>query len=850
MAPPIEPNKPGFSSLTHDFLPPENKIAKKKYQKDVSPVSLKEPGIQADDGTQGAKAITSFETIKPVSTSPLMDEKNCPVPEQELEELLSTDGELAKIHRENSENHYISESDRALKSLMESINNGDLNNDLSNKRALCSYKNLVLNLNLPKDLTITLTMPSGDTFCLIPVNSRLMVIDNLQPLISTAIQLTEDIKDSRTSQQRALPPPSRKKEILENINQLLPRINNPEPFISRLNEIKRPPICITTDSCKPSPADVQSRSTPEAELAITTINTPEKIEKLADQLTVHREKVQSFIHWTQRTLLENGPDMSWIAPHWPNIEGGPLQQARQLVGSGSEHLSARLIAMTGAIEDDIAGLKRYIRDAAKYDFRGGEQYLRQVDIYAEVVRRLSNTQSAKKKADGEIAAIIDSKRAIAQTSTGKMAQCVPDAIQELAGLHKQLKKRFNADLFEQELIKVLAEDSKSFSSRLHIYQHDRWHQVTLEYTPAASMRLHDDRADTADAENRDPFANGYHDKLALSMERNSPHAINMLAYTMQVDGQETARHIRVGCPYAYKEKGENVDRITDQRLDEIFTALLLHNHKPALQNAMENPDHQPIQLDCLYLNLLSPDHIRDSRIARAAGLENEKEWTEKLHEKLMEMSNKERTLTIHYADGRSVAVKIRPRPVMLVAPCNKLALADRQKSLSGKILIANANTWKTVMDVNGAALQQLVGSNHQYGGLLGEKLPALSASNQYRAKELADDLWALYNTPGGLQQIAEQAGPFYFSGKLRELSAIMGMDLFTGCKSNKDRTGLSEAVQQSMSICGTYGLTEQFMVYGGHIMIQMKNTGLPGYKLDGTQAKQLDDSIFSKLTRH
>ncbi|WP_163370059.1 inositol phosphate phosphatase SopB [Endozoicomonas acroporae] len=848
MAPPIEPNKPGSNSFTHDFPTPESKIAKKKFQKDVAPVRLKEPGIQADDGQQGTKAITSFETIKSVNASSLVDEKNSPVPEQELEELLSTDGELAKIHRENSENYYISESGRALKSLMESINNGDLNNDLSDKKAFNSYKNLVTQLNLPKDLTITLAMPSGDIFCLIPVNSRLKIIDNLQPLISTAIQLTEDIKDSRTSQQRALPPPSRKKEILENINQLLPRVNNPEPFISRLNEIKKPPICITTVSCKPSPTDVQSRST---QLAITTINTPEKIEKLADQLTAHREKVQSFIHWAQRSLLENGPDMRWIAPHWPDIEGGPLQQARQLVGSGSEHLSARLIAMTGAIEDDIAGLKRYIRDAGQYDFRGGEQYLTQVNIYAEVVRRLSNTQSAKKNADGEIAAIIDSKRAIAQTSTGTTAQCVPDAIQELTGLHKQLKKRFNADLFEQELMKALAEDSESFSSRLHIYQHDRWHQVTLEYTPAASMRFHDDRADTADAEreNRDPFANGYHDKLALSMERNSPHAINMLAYTMQVDGQETARHIRVGCPYAYKEKGENVDRITDQRLDEIFTALLLHNHKPALQNAMKNPDHRPIQLDCLYLNLLSPDHIRDSRIARAAGLENEKEWTEKLHEKLMEMSNKERTLTIHYADGRSAAVKIRPRPVMLVAPCNKLALADRQKSLSGKILMANANTWKTVMEVNGAALQQLVGSNHQYGGLLGKKLPALSASNQYRAKELADELWALYNTPGGLQQVAEQSGPFYFSGKLRELSAIMGMDLFTGCKSNKDRTGLSEAVQQSMSTCGTPGLTEQFMVYGGHIMIQMKNTGLPGYKLDGTQAKQLDDSIFSKLTR-
>ncbi|WP_257296611.1 inositol phosphate phosphatase SopB [Endozoicomonas sp. YOMI1] len=849
MASSIEPNKPGSTSLTHDFPPPEHKISGKKYHKDVSPARLKEPGIQADKGNQGTRAITNFEKIKPVESSPLMVEKNWTVPEQELKEILSTDGELAKINRTNSENHYISESYRALKSLLEYINNGDLNNDLSDKTALNNYKDLVLTLNLPKDLKISLTMPSGDTFCLIPVNSRLMVIDNLQPLINTAIRLTKKIKDSRARQLSQLPPPSRKKEILENINQLLPRVNNPEPFISRLNEIKKIPIYITTDSYKPSPAGVKNRFSPEAKLAITTINTPEKIEKLADQLTAHRKKVQSFIHSTQRLLLENGPDIRWIAAHWAKIEGSLLQQARQLTGSGSKHLSTRLVEITGAIEDDIAGLKRYIQDAAKYDFRGGKQYLKQVDIYAEVVKRLSNTQSAKKNADQKIAAIIDSKRAIALTSAGKVVQCVPEAIQELSGLHRELKKRFKADLFEQVLMKVLAENSESFSSRLHIYQHNQWHQVSLQYTPAASMRLQDDTAG-ARRGNRDPFQNSYHDKLALSMERNSPHAVNMLAYTMKVDGQETARHIRVGCPYAYKEKGENIDRVTDQRLDEIFTALLLHNHKQALKNAMKNPDHQPIKLDCLYLNLLSPDHIRDSRIARAAGLENEKEWTEKLHKKLMEMSNKERTLTIHYADGKSAAVKIRPRAVMAVTPCNKLALPDRQKSLSGKILLANANTWKTVMEVNRTALQQLVGSNHQYGGLLGKKLPALSASKQHRAKELADQLWALYNTRGGLKQVAEQSGPFYFSGKLKELSAIMGIDLFTGCKSNKDRTGISEAFHQSMLTSGTPDLTEQFMVYGGHIMIQMKNTGLPGYKLDGTQAKQLDDSIFSKLTRH
>lgn len=849
MASSIEPNKPDSKSLNHDFPPPENKISGKKYHKDVSTARLKGPSIQADKGKQGTRAITNFEKIKSVDSSPHTDEKKWPVPEQELKEILSTEGELAKINRRHSENHYISESYRALKSLMEYINNGYLNNDLSDEAALNNYKYSVLKLKLPEDLKISLTMPSGEAFCLIPVNNRLMVIKNLEPLINTAIQLTKEIKDSRTSQPGQLPPSSRKKEILENINQLLPRVNNPEPFILRLNEIKKPPISITTHYYKPSPAGVKNRSTPGAKLAITTIGTPKNIERLVDELTAHRKKVQSFIHSTQRLLLENGPDTRWLAAHWRKIEGGPLQQARQLARSGSEHLSPRLTAMTRAIEDDIAGLKRYIQDAGKYDFRGGRQYLKQVNIYAEVARRLSNTQSAKKNADQKIPAIIDSKKAIALTRTGKTVQCVPEAIRELTGLHRQLKKRFKAGLFEQELMKVLAENSGSFSSRLHIYQHNQWHQVTLQFTPAASMRLYDDTAD-ARRGNRDPFQNSYQDKLALSMERNSPHAVNMLAYTMKVDGQELARHIRVGCPYAYKEKGENIDRVTDQRLDEIFTALLLHNHKQALKNAMKNPDHQPIKLDCLYLNLLSPDHIRASRIARAAGLENEKEWTEKLHEKLMEMSNKERTLTIHYADGKSAAVKIRPRPVMLVAPCNKLALPDRQKSLSGKILLANANTWKTVMEVNRSALKQLVGSSHQYGGLLGEKLPELSASKQQQAKALADQLWALYNTRGGLKQVAEQSGPFYFSGKLKELSAIMGMDLFTGCKSNKDRTGISEAYQQSMLTAGTHGLAEQFMVYGGHIMIQMKNTGLPGYKLDGTQAKQLDDSIFSKLTRH
>ncbi|WP_299728102.1 hypothetical protein, partial [uncultured Endozoicomonas sp.] len=94
-----------------------------------------------------------------------------------------------------------------------------------------------------------------------------------------------------------------------------------------------------------------------------------------------------------------------------------------------------------------------------------------------------------------------------------------------------------------------------------------------------------------------------------------------------------------------------------------------------------------------------------------------------------------------------------------------------------------------------------------------------------------------------------------------QLLNTLKIDMFDGCKSNKDRTSIFEVMMQTMLIQdhaskNGYNLKqnelvpENFMVQAGHIKIQELNTAIPGYRIDKTTGESMDKNIYKALIRN
>lgn len=553
--------------------------------------------------------------------------------------------------------------------------------------------------------------------------------------------------------------------------------------------------------------------------------------------------LKALIEHIQMRFLSEGSDKQAVQPHLTLFETKKLKTLRsyfkQQISDDKRYDPLRQ-AMT-RLEADFKGLNDYIDTAVLHDFRSPSNYLKQVDLHQKVVDKLPDSFKGKQQA----MEVIQKYRAI-PSANGCTDGCVQNAVSLLIQLQNKLKQigknnGITPAAFDQALIDELSKDSSTFASELYVYKEDGWHKVRFTYTPAADMRFHGPSADTP-MNDRDPFKHPYGGTFQPSMLRDTKHAVNMLGYTMEVDDEVVTRRIRVGCPLAYKAKGEAQKAGTNDRLDEILTATLVHCQPEALEQAASNPDHV-IELDLAYLNLMSPDHLRDGLLAKLMDQDNEKEWVKKLDNYLDSMINTPRELTITQSNGQPLTVKVKATPHMFVLPCNMLALKPW--------LARHANTWKSVITINRKALTRLVGSADSHQGMLADKLPGLSQDEQTRARALADELWGMVNT--GLQRASMEKGPFEFSLKLKALLRLLKMPEFTGCKSNKDRTGISEAHDQAALLQEKLGggplMVEHCLVFGGHMMVQMRNTGLPGYRLDSTPGARLNKQCYQAIQR-
>lgn len=601
-----------------------------------------------------------------------------------------------------------------------------------------------------------------------------------------------------------------------------------------------------------------------------------QLDDLAHQLTIRRQKVQAFIRDTQLAFLRYGPSSASTLKQLHELEESSLSFTRGLLEYNKKAKKhGRLSLITKSLEDDFTGLRTFITDAQRYDFRSGHQYLQQILIYKDLAYKLLEIEMGNKsdlkfkELKQKVDEIINEKMDIG-IDDGIPIECVSENIDELLGLDSELRKIFtDKRKFDNEMIRVLSKNSKPFHSQFHVYLDGKWKKISTTYTPAAAMRSPVSLGTDLPG-NRAPFEKPYNSMLCPSMERDTKHAVNMMGYTMKIDEKPVTRQLRVGCPYAYAEKSEKRrEEVTLDRIKEIFTALLVQNHSEQLQNALRDPKHSPIDLTAAYLNLLSPDNIRHNGLMTAIGQDDEKKWVEKIHKALKELSGNEMTLKVYLANGDNADVRIIPNVRMFVIPCNQLALQQSpdsklSKRALNKVLRHFANTWKTVNQVNTESLNWLLGPD----GPVRKKSTLLPSNQQHRVNQLEDQIRGLFNSRKvDFETVAKEKNPFIFAEILFQLLEELEIDIFSGCKSNKDRTSIFQTVLQSLLTTGMYLhesqsdesdvtaqlynlVAELFMVYGGHTEVQKRNTGLVGYRLDETPGKDLDPLSYKFMRRN
>ncbi|KEI70650.1 hypothetical protein GV64_07765 [Endozoicomonas elysicola] len=599
-----------------------------------------------------------------------------------------------------------------------------------------------------------------------------------------------------------------------------------------------------------------------------------QLDDLVHQLTIRRQKVQAFIRDTQLAFLRYGPSSTSTLQQLYELEESSLSFTRGLLDYNKKAKKhPKLSLITQSLEADFSGLRTFITDAQKYDFRSGHQYLQQVLLYKEVADRLLAMEKKPipelKELKQRVGEVINEKIDTG-LNDGIPVECVSENMDELLDLDSELRKIFpDKRKFDNEMIRVLSKNSKPFHSQFHVYLDGKWKKISTTYTPAAAMRS-PFPLNTNLSGNRAPFEKPYSGMLCPSMERNTKHAVNMMGYTMKIDDRPVTSQIRVGCPYAYAEKSEKRrEEVTLDRIKEIFTALLVQNHSEQLQKALTDPRHSPIDLTAAYLNLLSPDNIRHNGVMTAIGQDDEKKWVERIHKALKDLSGKEMILKVCLVNGENADVRIIPNVRMFVIPCNQLALQQsRDSKLSkralNKMLRYFANTWKTVNQVNTESLKWLLGSD----GPVRQKSRLLSGNQQHRVNQLEDQIRGLFNSKKvDFETVAKEKNPFIFAEILFQLLEELEIDIFSGCKSNKDRTSIFQTVLQSLLTTGMYLhesqsdesdvtaqlynlVAELFMVYGGHTEVQKRNTGLVGYRLDDTPGKDLDPLSYKFMRRN
>ena len=613
-----------------------------------------------------------------------------------------------------------------------------------------------------------------------------------------------------------------------------------------------------------------------------TAITPKQITSLTQVLKERRKQVQQFIFSTQQSFMRYGPSPDAALKDLTLLELNTLKTAEKVAAVPEEELIKHraiyqdLIKITNDLKEDFAGLRRFVKEAQVYDFRSGANYYHQVEIYKNILPELVSSLPAKKQnaVYQALNRMVEEKQSLAFRE-GELVSSVPTTIDEIMELYNVFKKVFTTSVFNQAMIKELEKHSSVFESKFHFYLDGKWKEVTNTYVPPAVMCLQNvtEQREGSVRVAKGPFEHSYEGKLSPALLRKTKHAVNMLDYSMKIDEKEITKQIRVGCPYAYAEK-EVSDRkeVTMDRIKEIFTALLMQNHATALQAAMNNPEHSPIELNSIYFNLLSPDNLRGKKIPESikkiSNMQDEKMWVVELHKMFKDLAGKPLELKVRAESGELKKINILPNVKMFVAPCNSFALKQPddtglfKKKLMSTMRYA-ADTWKVVNQINNESLDGLYNQDK----IIAKKLHGLTDDKAKQANTLTQKIHELMPTGKiDFEKVTDNYSPFYFAELMIGLAATVELDVLSGCKSDKDRTSLFKSAIQSYLVTNEHLHVSQkvkdesttsfhrlvfelFMLYGGHLELQKRNCGIAGFRIDKTPSRYLESNNYQIMRR-
>ncbi|WP_299733771.1 hypothetical protein [uncultured Endozoicomonas sp.] len=485
-------------------------------------------------------------------------------------------------------------------------------------------------------------------------------------------------------------------------------------------------------------------------------------------LKSQRDSIIKLIHETQRTILLEGP-----APQL-------LEKTRKLIENSRKEVQTlkahnQKCAETNKKHNELHlfldGLQDYLNNAEANDFRSTKNKEKLFETYESLSKSLSQYEQDEDKKQSKL------KKAEKLINHAKKSRKYTKAILKLNSELRVLFKKYN-NKFDELLLEKLKRNPSPFQSKIKLFINNQWVSVNLSYTPAAKMRLSTEAANSINPGQRTPFEADYENTFIPSCHGATDHAVNLLGYKMKINDQVVDSHIRVGCPYAFKE-ADNDSRLksTKHRLNEIFTAILLQNHPDLLNQAISNPKSEPIQLNMAYMNFLTPDKLRSTWIGKIVGIPDEAPWLEEMQKIIKNISGKELALPVFDTNGNAHSIRITPNITMFNFPTKVLALKAHRDSrftvkFIGKLIRKAANPWKTTDSINKRALIDLLGEDKSYQGIMEHALKPLSQEQQSEAKKLADELWKMCNDNNGKsRKIADKTGPFTFTLTLFKLLA-------------------------------------------------------------------------------
>lgn len=448
----------------------------------------------------------------------------------------------------------------------------------------------------------------------------------------------------------------------------------------------------------------------------------------------------------------------------------------------------------------IAALQRYLemlQTVAENDFRSTDNFMRSVYLINAAALNLIQTAEVEQPDSSDTYAKLRahiaelSQLAVEHPPREHMVDC-------LRGYESRIKTalaKAHIKGYDKALAHILQTScARAYTKKLVLNNNGQLRKATVEYTPAACVRVAPAEEDILEelvvetAGTHDPFKNPHNGKFCPSVKRSEAnHCVNLMLVTVTLDDESPAsaciyKEIRVGVPYPFAVRDSLKKNTEEVRWDEILTAALIQNQPQDLQAAMNNPDHEPVELPVMYNCLLSPDKGRPL-VQRLPSMDPEIIWCRRTREKIQQINlDGVRKLTIRDSNGIKHQVQVKPKVKMAINPCNEMAFSPA---------FSRTGTWPSADEVTAGLLTEWLGpleSKSEPSGEAGQFLRRTDIDPliQQQVRELALEIRQLFVTH---QHRKLSLQPFLFSNMISELGRLLGYANVTGCKSAKDRTG-------------------------------------------------------------